>query len=77
MTGDSGNSRRAYHRDLDHSVQAALRVARIDQRSLCPATLDRSEWTIYPADPFATFCWLVGDATYGKFWGLPEPKAYL
>jgi len=65
--GDTEHTRRAYHRDLDHSVRSALRVARIDQRSLYPATMDRSEWVDHPTDYFATVCWLLGDATYERF----------
>jgi len=66
------HTRRAYHRDLDHSVRSALRVARIDQRSLYPATLARSEWMDHPTDYFATVCWVVGDATYQRFRGLEQ-----
>jgi hypothetical protein len=66
-TGDTEHTRRAYHRDLDHSVRSALRVARIDQRSLYPAAFARSEWMGRPTDYIATVCWLLDDATYGRF----------
>jgi hypothetical protein len=73
--GGTDHTRRAYHRDLDHSVRSALRVARIDQRSLHPTTLDGSEWMDYPTDYFATVCWLVSDATYQRFRDIEQQAA--
>jgi len=61
------HTRQAYHRQLDGRVRSALRIARIDQRGLIPASIDRSDWMDYPTDYFATVCWLLGDATYEQY----------
>lgn len=71
-SGGSQHTRRAYHRDLDHRVRSALRIARIDQRSLHPASVGQSEWTDHPVDYFATVCWLLGDATYARYRDLEQ-----
>jgi len=73
--GGMDHTRQAYHRDLDYSIRSALRVARIDQRSLYPATIGQSEWMDGPTDYFGTVCWLVGDATYQRFRDIEQQVA--
>lgn len=58
--------RRAYHRDLATSIDAALRVAAIDQQALTPALVG-AEDLADALDYLGTVCWLLKTDTYAAW----------
>ena len=61
------HTRQAFLRDLDVEIEAAIDTAHIDQQSLHPASLDRSDWMDSPTDFTGTLCWLLDDATRERY----------